>query len=236
MLNPKFDYQPLSRTTEDGKRFYQTPGGHLPSVTTVLEKTKTEEKKQALQEWRRRVGAAQAQAITTEAASRGTRMHTYLEHYVKTGELKDRGSNPFSWASHAMAQTIIDHGLVQCQEFWGTEVGMYFPKIYAGTTDLVGVHKNVECIMDHKQTNKPKKREWIDDYFLQLAAYAAAHNEVYGTQINKGVVFMCVAPKEIEPGIFEKPQYQEFVLEGAEFASYTQQWWKRVEEYYIKHG
>lgn len=236
MLHPKFNYQPLNRTIEDGKRFYETPGGRLPSVTTVLEKTKTEEKKQALQEWRRRVGPVQAQAITKEAANRGTRMHTYLEHYVQTGELKDRGSNPFSWASHAMAQTIIDHGLAQCQEFWGTEVPMYFPKIYAGTTDLVGVHQNQEAIMDHKQTNRPKRREWIDDYFLQLAAYAAAHNEVYGTKINKGVVFMCVAPREIEPGIFEKPQYQEFVLEGTEFASYTQQWWKRVEEYYIKHG
>ena len=102
----------MNRTSEDGKRLYLTPDGKkLPSVTTVLEKTKPEEKKQALNEWRKRVGHAQAQAITTEAANRGTRMHTYLEHYVKTGEIKPAGTNPYAWSSHAMAQTVIDQGL-----------------------------------------------------------------------------------------------------------------------------
>jgi hypothetical protein len=135
MYNPRFDYQPLNRVTEDGRRLYDTPGGKLPSVTTVLERTKPEEKKQALQEWRRRVGPAQAQAITTEAANRGTRMHTYLEHYVKTGELREQGSNPFGWASHAMAETVIEHGLKNVQEFWGVEIPLYFPRLYAGTSD-----------------------------------------------------------------------------------------------------
>ena len=143
MYNPKFDYQPLSRTNEDGQRLYLTPDGKkLPSVTTILEKTKPEEKKAALNAWRNRVGHAQAQAITTEAANRGTRMHTYLEHYVKTGELKDKGSNPFGWASHAMAQTVIDDGLKNVQEFWGVEIPLYFPKLYAGTTDGAGIHLN----------------------------------------------------------------------------------------------
>jgi genome maintenance exonuclease 1 len=123
-----------------------------------------------------------------------------------------------------MAQTIIDMGLSKCQEFWGTEVSLYFPEVYAGTTDLVGVHDNIECIMDHKQTNKPKKREWIDDYFLQLAAYATAHNEVYGTKIRKGVIFMCSADN----------QYQEFIVEGVEFDKYVDGWFKRVEEYYSR--
>lgn len=237
MITSKFDYATLSRRSVEGQRSYLSPDGmHLPSVTTILDATKPAESRRALAEWRARVGEVKAKEITSEAAGRGTRMHKWLENYVKTDTPGTPGSNPYSRVSFDMAQTIIDHGLSQCQEFWGTEVSMYFPKIYAGTTDLVGIHKNVECIMDHKQTNKPKRREWIDDYFLQLAAYAAAHNEVYHTQINKGVVFMCVAPKEIEPGIFEKPQYQEFVLEGAEFEHYTQLWWRRVEDYYIKHG
>ena len=235
VYNPKFDYKPLSRTSEDGKRLYLTPDGKkLPSVTTILEKTKPEEKKRALNEWRNRVGHAQAQAITTEAANRGTRMHTYLEHYVKTGELKERGSNPYSWASHAMAETVIEDGLKNVSEFWGVEIPLYFPKLYAGTTDGAGIHLNNESILDYKQTNKPKREEWIEDYFLQLTAYALAHNEVYGTNIRKGVVLMCVKPEVDAMGNpTTAPQYQEFVLKEADFDHWEQQWWKRLELYYL---
>ena len=234
LYNPKFDYQPLNRVTEDGTRLYDTPGGKLPSVTTVLERTKPEEKRQALKEWRRRVGPAQAQAITTEAANRGTRMHTYLEHYVKTGELREQGSNPFGWASHAMAETVIEHGLKNVQEFWGVEIPLYFPKLYAGTTDGAGIHMNEESILDYKQTNKPKRREWIEDYFLQLTAYALAHNEVYGTNIRKGVVLMCVKPPVDEMGRpTAHPEYQEFVLEPTDFDHWADAWWRRLEQYYL---
>ena len=234
LYNPRFDYQPLNRVTEDGRRLYDTPGGKLPSVTTVLERTKPEEKKQALQEWRRRVGPAQAQVITTEAANRGTRMHTYLEHYVKTGELREQGSNPFGWASHAMAETVIEHGLKNVQEFWGVEIPLYFPRLYAGTSDGAGIHMNEESILDYKQTNKPKRREWIEDYFLQLAAYALAHNEVYGTNIRKGVVLMCVKPPVDTQGRpTARPEYQEFVLETADFDHWADAWWRRLEQYYL---
>lgn len=210
-----------------------TPDGFaVPSVTTILDATKPEEAKKALREWRKRVGEIKAKEITTEAAGRGTRMHKFLENHVKTGNSGEPGSNPYSKQSHIMAQEIINNGLSNCQEFWGTEVSLYFPEVYAGTTDLVGVHDGAEAIMDHKQSNKPKKREWIDDYFLQLAAYANAHNEVYGTKIRKGVVFMCVAPKETSPGVWNKPEYQEFIVEGTEFDSYTQKWYNRLEEYY----
>ena len=202
-----------------------TPDGYaVPSVTTILDATKPEEAKQALREWRKRVGEQKAKEITTEAAGRGTRMHKFLENHVKTGETGKPGTNPYSIQSHQMAQTIIDKGLSRCQEFWGTEVSLYFPEVYAGTTDLVGIHEGSEAIMDHKQTNKPKKREWIDDYFLQLSAYATAHNEVYGTQIRKGVVFMCSADNK----------YQEFIVEGKEFDAYTDKWFRRVEEYYTQ--
>jgi genome maintenance exonuclease 1 len=219
----KYNYIPMSRVEIDGKRRYATPDGEkLPSVTTILDATKSEESKKALMEWRKRVGAQKAQEITTEAAGRGTRMHKWLEDYIKTGALNEPGSNPYSLQSHKMAQSIISQGLVKCSEWWGTEVPLYYPKIYAGTTDLVGIHDGDEAIMDHKQTNKPKKREWIEDYFVQLAAYANAHNEVHETKIRKGVIFMCSADN----------LYQEFILEGTEFDKYTDIWFKRVEKYY----
>jgi genome maintenance exonuclease 1 len=236
MYNPKFDYKPLSRVTEDGKRLYATPDGKkLPSVTTILDKTKPEEKKQALNEWRKRVGVENAQKITTEAANRGTRMHTYLEDYIKQGQLKERGSNPFGWASHAMAQTVIEDGLTNVNEIWGVEVPLYFPSLYAGTTDGCGLHLNEESILDYKQTNKPKKAEWIEDYYLQLTAYALAHNEVYGTNIRKGVVLMCVKPPVDDMGNpLARPQYQEFILKPEDFDYWSDQWWRRLEQYYLQ--
>lgn len=235
MYNPKFNYQPIPRVTVEGKRFYATPDGKkLPSVTTILDKTKSEESKKALEQWRKNVGHVRAQQITTEAANRGTRMHTYLEKYIKDGAIPPRGTNPFSWPSHAMAEEVINRGLVNVSEFWGIEVPLYFPSIYAGTTDGAGIHLNEESILDYKQTNKPKKREWIDDYFMQLCAYAEAHNEVYGTRIKKGVVLMCVKPDlDKDHNIIGQPQYQEFVLEGAEFERYRSAWWKKVETYYM---
>jgi genome maintenance exonuclease 1 len=180
------------------------------------------------------VGTEAAQAITTEAANRGTRMHTYLEQYVKEGVIKDRGTNPFSWASHAMAHKVVEYGLKNVSEFWGIEVPLYFPKVYAGTTDGAGIHLNEEAILDYKQTNKPKKREWIDDYFVQLCAYAEAHNELHGTRIKKGVVLMCVKPQlDEQMNMITQPEYQEFVLEGQEFEKYRDLWWKKVEQYYL---
>jgi len=236
VYNPKFDYKPLSRVTEDGKRLYATPDGKkLPSVTTVLDKTKPEEKKAALNEWRRRVGVENAQKITTEAANRGTRMHTYLEDYIKQGQLRERGSNPFGWASHAMAQTVIEDGLINVNEIWGVEVPLYFPGLYAGTTDGCGLHLNEESILDYKQTNKPKREEWIEDYYLQLTAYALAHNEVYGTNIRKGVVLMCVKPPVDEMGNpLARPVYQEFILTPERFDYWSDQWWRRLELYYLQ--
>jgi genome maintenance exonuclease 1 len=234
LLNLKFNYKSIPKETIDGKRLYATPDGQkLPSVTTILDATKSDESKKALQNWRNAVGHDKAQAITTEAANRGTRMHTYLENYIKTGELKDRGTNPFSWPSHAMAKVVINEGLKNVNEFWGIEIPLYFPSIYAGTTDGVGIHLGNECILDYKQTNKPKKREWIDDYFTQLCAYAEAHNELYGTKISKGVVLMCVKPEiDANNQIITQPQYQEFIIEGVEFQKYRSIWWKRVERYY----
>lgn len=221
----KFNYAALERETVNGSRKYLTPDGNkLPSVTTILDATKSEEQRRSLFEWKKRVGEKKATEITTEAAGRGTRMHKFLEDYIKAGSLSRAGSNPYSIQSHQMAQAIITNGLSKCNEFWGTEVSLYYPEVYAGTTDLVGIHGGKPAIMDFKQTNKPKKREWIGDYFLQLTAYANAHDALYGTKINKGVVFMC------DP----TGAYQEFIIEGDEFINWSDQWFARVETYYRK--
>ena len=229
MIIQKFDYKPLDRTTVEGKRHYCLPDGtKVPSVTTILDRTKPEEAKQKLREWRDRVGHERAQQITTEAANRGTRMHTYLERYVKNNDIGDFPTNPFAQPSWFMAAQVILEGLGNVDEYWGCEVPLYYSGLYAGTTDCVGVWKGQPAIMDFKQTNKPKKREWIDDYFLQLAAYAAAHNDTHGTSINTGVILMCAKPENDT----DTPKYQEFVLEPRDFSYWSDQWMLRVAQYY----
>ena len=223
LLIPKYKYEKLTRDESTGKRLYATPQGHkVPSVTTVLDKTKPEESRIALANWRKAVGDAKATQITTEAASRGTRMHKYLEDYIKGDELRETVTNPFAQQSLDMAKIVIAKGFPKIEEVWGSEVPLYFPELYAGTTDCCGVHDGDEAILDFKQTNKPKKIEYISDYFLQLTAYALAHNEVHGTNIRKGVILMC--SKDYE--------YQEFILEPKDFDYWTEEWCKRVEQYY----
>ncbi len=226
IINP-YNYTPLNRTTVEGKRHYCLPdGSKVPSVTTILDKTKPEEKRQALANWKRRVGEQQAQQITTEAAGRGTRMHKWLETYVKEGDMGIPGSNPYSQQSHAMANIIVFEGLAKnVTEFWGVEVPVYYSGLYAGTTDCIGIWKGKPAILDFKQTNKPKKKEWIDDYFMQLAAYALAHNNTHGTDIKQGVILMCSANNE----------FQEFEILEYEFEHWTEEWLKRVELYYLSN-
>lgn len=227
LLIERYQYKPLSRDESTGRRLYATPEGHrVPSVTTILDKTKPAEAREALARWKASVGEKKAQEITTEAANRGTRMHTFLENYIKGEPLKESVTNPYAQQSLDMAKLVIEKGFPKIKEVWGSEVPLYFPELYAGTTDCVGVHEDQESILDFKQTNKPKKREWIGDYFLQLTAYALAHNEVHGTNIRKGVILMC--SKDCE--------YQEFVLEPTDFDYWTEEWCKRVEQYYNQNS
>jgi hypothetical protein len=234
MITQRYNYAPLDRTTIDGKRHYCLPdGSKVPSVTTILDRTKPAEAREALANWRRAVGEQRAQEITTEAANRGTRMHTYLEHYVLNDDMKPLPGNPFAQPSWFMAAEVILRGLQHVDEYWGTEVPLYYSGLYAGTTDCVGVWKGRPAILDFKQSNKVKKREYIGDYFLQLAAYAAAHNEAHGTTIDTGVILMAVQPKLLEDGSYTQPEYLEFVVEPDEFAHWNNEWMKRVEFYYL---
>lgn len=223
LLKQKYNYHPLSRAEVNGARLYQTPDGErLASVTTILEKTKPLEARQALANWRKAIGEQRAQEITTEAANRGTRMHKFLEDYINGKQLNESITNPYAKQSLEMAKIVIDKGLCNVSEVWGSEVPLYFPELYAGTTDCVGLHCGEPSIIDFKQTNKPKKKEHIEDYWLQLTAYALCHNEVYGTNIRKGVILMC--SKDYE--------YQEFILEPSDFNYWTDQWCNRVSQYY----
>jgi len=219
LLQERFTYAKLSRDESQGKRLYACPdGSKVPSVTTILDKTKPAESRLALANWKKAVGEQKAQEIVTEAASRGTRMHTYLENYIKGEPLKETVTNPYAQQSLDMAKIVVAQGFPKIKEVWGSEVPLYFPELYAGTTDCVGIHDGDESILDFKQTNKPKKLEWIDDYFLQLTAYALAHNEIHGTNIRKGVILMCS----------KDYAYQEFILEPKDFDYWTNRWCDRV--------
>lgn len=224
MLKPQFNYTPIPRQSVDGKRHYCLPdGSKVPSVTTILDKTKPYEKIQALKEWKQRVGHQNAQNITTEAANRGTRMHKWLEDYVNNNrDMGVPGTNPYSKQSYNMAQKIVEHGLVHVSELWGIEVPLYVSGLYAGTTDGCGIYKDKPSILDYKQTNKPKKTEWIEDYFLQLVAYGLAHNETYGTHIKQGVILMCS----------QNFEFQDWVIKDDEWDFWTEKWLQRLEQYY----
>jgi ATP-dependent exoDNAse (exonuclease V) beta subunit len=221
--NSLYDYKKIMRKETNEGRRYQTPDGDIvASVTTILDKTKSDEKKKILSEWKQRVGVEKAQAITTEAAGRGTTMHKQLENWLEHGELKT-GSNSVHQQGAKMATVIIEEYLKgQLQEYWGMEAVLYYPELYAGTTDLVGVYNGKPSIIDYKQTNRPKKTEWIHDYFIQGAAYAAAHNKVFGTDIKQIVILMC--SKDCQP--------QRWIITGEDFDSYTNDWWDRVWEFY----
>jgi genome maintenance exonuclease 1 len=228
----RYNYLPISRKEINGKRLYATPDGNaVASVTTILDATKD---KTHLIAWRKRVGEKKAQEITTEAAGVGTRMHTYLEKYIETGEWLSPGSNPFAIKAHRMAEKIRDNALADVNEIWGSEINLYLPQMYAGTTDLVGQYKGNPAIMDFKQSNKPKKVEWIQDYYLQMVAYAEAHNEIYGTNIREGHVFMCT--RGDDPCELGGETYQQFDLWPHEYDEWRTEWYNRVYTYYEKYA
>lgn len=202
-----------------GKRVYKTPSGEkLPSVTTILSNTKD---MTAINEWRKRIGEDKANQITKEAAGVGTAMHGNLERFI-AGVQRQPGNNPVHIQANKMADVIIENGLQYVDEVWAMEQSLYFPGLYSGTTDLVAVYKGNPSICDYKQTNKPKKEEWIEDYKVQLIAYIMAHNEVYGTEIREGHVFMC--SRDL--------QYQQFDLWPTEFSKYQDLWLDKIEQYY----
>ena len=219
--NNNYIYPKTIREIIDGKRHYEINGiEKLPSVTTILKATEPDEKRESLAKWRERVGEAEATRIVDSAGARGTAMHKILEKYIiEEGylDLTNVGKE-----AHNMAIQVIQQGLCNVSEYYGSEATLYYPGLYAGQTDLIGLHKGDLAVIDFKQTNKPKRREWIEDYCVQLAAYTMAHNYVYKTGIQKGVIMMCSKDNF----------YQEFIIQGLEMKKYMHMFLKRVDEYY----
>ena len=208
------------RSLIDGKRHYDIGNDKLQSVTTILSATQSDEKKKSLADWRARMGAQAADRVRDVAAMRGTAMHKFLEAYIDGTGHKDLTS--IGREAEPMAKKIIESGLGDLEELWGQEVTLYYPGLYAGATDIVGVYEGQPAIIDFKQANKAKKREWIEDYFCQLGAYCMAHNYVYGTKIQSGVILMCT--KDL--------LFQKFEIEGKEFVKHQHQFLRKVDQYY----
>ena len=215
--NDKYTYVDASRIEDQGTRLYDVNGSRLPSVTTILGATKDQ---QFLKNWKAKVGEKEADRIKNLSSKRLTSMHKFLEHYVQgTGydDLTELGQT-----AKAMAQKVIDVGLTPVEEYYGSEVTLYYPGLYAGSTDLVCVHNEMDTIVDFKQANRPKREDWIDDYKLQIAAYAMAHDYVHKSNIEQGIIMVCT------PDLY----YQEFTVSGADLRSWKHKFLKRLDMYH----
>ena len=218
--NKLYKYPSSTRSLVEGQRHYDVSNEKLPSVTTILAATQSDEKKESIARWKAKVGENEADRVRDQAASRGSNMHLHMErHILGSGhmDLTDEGQ-----VAGDMAQVIISKGLCDLSEIWGSEVVLFYPGLYAGQTDLVGVYDYENSIVDFKQSNKPKRAEWIDDYKLQLVAYAMAHDQVYGTRIEQGVILMCTPDK----------YFQKFQIKGKEFIKYQHKFLERLDKYY----
>jgi len=218
----KYVYPKSSREKIDGLRHYSIDGttSKLPSVTTVIGQTKAKRDREMLENWQKRVGFEEAERIRKESADRGTAMHKYLENLIRGTRSLDLTT--IGRDSQRMAEIIVEKGLNDCSEIYGIEAVLYYPGLYAGSCDLIGKYKDKISIIDFKQTNKPKQREWVGDYFIQLAAYGMAHDAVYDTAIEQGIIMMCS----------KDGYYQQFVIEGREFREAKHAFLKRLDIYY----
>ena len=221
--NTKFAYPKSTRSLINGSRHYSLDGSSLPSVTTILSATKSEEDKAAILAWKQRVGNVEAERIKKEASARGSSMHSYIEQFLY-GKLNQELLEDNN-KSKKMAEEIIDNGLKnKLLEIWGSEATIYYPGKYAGTADCIGVYEGKESILDFKQSNKPKKKEYsvINEYGLQLALYSIAHDNMFGTKIKSTEILMCT------PNLI----FQKFEFKDQEFEKLKKEAMNRVEQYY----
>jgi len=222
MLISKYDYPNLKRIqTSKGRQYTDGQGEPVPSVTTILGDTGD---KTALIAWRKRVGDAEANRISQESAGLGTKVHNSLEKFILKEEWNTFGTNHVSQLAKTMVTEMIDKGLSKIDELYGVEVGLIAEGLYAGTADGIGIWEGEEAIIDFKTAKKIKKREWIEDYFLQGCAYALAHNEMFGSNIKKVAILM----------VDREGKYADFVIEGNEFEQYCEKWSSRLADYYSK--
>jgi len=207
---------------ETGYRTYDVAGVNdaisLPSVTTILGNTKD---KSFLDTWKKKVGEEQARKIVQDASARGTSMHHQIEGWISGENHADL--TPAGKQAESMAKTIIKNGLEgRIEGYYGIEALMYYPNLYAGSADLICQHEGELTVVDFKQTNKPKQEAWIEDYFMQLAAYSMAHDFVYKTEIDKAMIMMCSVDN----------YYQEWIISGAQLRDWKHKFLARVDQYY----
>ena len=218
--NKLYEYPKSMRSLVKDERHYEIGSERLPSVTTILAATQSDEKRESLQKWKDKVGMFEAERIKNTAATRGTLMHSHLEYHLNGQGLLDLSDS--GREARDMAQKIIDEGLKDLETIWGNEVVLYYPELYAGQTDVVGIYQGRDSIIDFKNSNKPKRDDWIEDYYLQGALYAAAHDCIYGTEIEQTVILICT------PDLF----FQRFIVNGDRFRHYKSEALKRVDKYY----
>jgi hypothetical protein len=213
----RYTYVQGTRFMDNGSRNYDVAGQRLPSVTTILGRTKDDT---FLKDWKKKVGEKEAERIKNASAVRGTSMHKYLENYVLGRGYEDL--TELGKETKRMAQKVIEVGLAPVSGFFGSEVTLYYPGLYAGSTDLVGIHNDKETVIDFKQANRPKREEWIGDYKLQAAAYAMAHDQVHGSNIEQCVIMVCT------PDLY----YQEFKIDGLNLRKAKHDFLRRLDQYY----
>ena len=213
----KYNYPILERVDTEIGRFYKDSKLNLvPSVTTVL--SKTSNKADGIADWKMRVGDEEANRIIKQSTDIGTSVHLAIENYLNNKNWDNFGSSYEEKISQEITKRFISDGLTKITEIWGLEVGLILDNLFAGTADCVGTYSGIPSLIDFKTAKKVKKREWIEDYFLQGCAYANAHNVMFNSNIKQIVILM------VDRDLI----FKEFIIQENEFKHLTEKWKKRL--------
>ena len=217
MITNKYQYPELQRIENSLGRFYiDSNNNEVPSVTTVLDNMS--DKKASLKEWRNRVGDIEADRVMNEATDIGSMVHLSLETYLNGIDEDIFTDNSIGNMAKRMSKKLIDDALVNISEVYGLEVHLVLNKLYAGTADCIGVIDGKDTIIDFKTSKRIKKKEWIDDYFLQGCAYANAHNIMFETDISQVAILM----------VDRDLMYKKFLIKDNEFKHFTNLWKQKL--------
>ena len=224
-MQNKYNYPSLERIDTDiGRHYLDSNTNPVPSVTTVL--SNTSKSKDGLIQWRNRVGNEEAERIIKQSTDIGTAVHEGIEKYLLNQSWDNFSESSDQLLAKRMTNKFINDGLNGISEVWGLEVGLILDNLYAGTADCVGKYKDIPTLIDFKTAKKIKKREWIEDYFLQGCAYANAHNVMFGTEIQQIVILM----------VDRDLVFQEFIVRPTEFKILTHKWKKRLIDFNNKYN
>ena len=210
----EIDYPSLSREMIDGVRYYDTPDGQkLVSITSVI----SYRNRDKFTKWRKRVGEEEANKVTKKATSRGTDMHTLVEHYLNNEELptvQPLSDLLFKQAKPDLQKINNIHAIEQ--SLFSKELGI------AGTVDCIAEYNGELAVIDFKTSARVKPEEWIEDYYVQCAAYACMLYELCGIMVKKFVIIMSCEDGECKVyEQYDKAKYinllGEYIREFVEF-------------------